>query len=55
MKKHKPTKKWLKEMILDEKKASRTYIAYGFPQLAKDERHHRHVLQGALRKFKKVI
>jgi rubrerythrin len=47
----KPTKKWLKEQIKDEKMASKMYVKYGFPQIAKDERKHRRILE---RKLKKV-
>jgi len=51
----KATKRWLRAMIKDERKASKTYKQYGFPKLAKDESHHRHVLQKALHGLRKVI
>lgn len=46
----KPTRKWLKEQIKDEKKSSKMYRKYGFPQIAKDERKHMKILKKKLRK-----
>ena len=40
----KPTKKWLKYVIADEKKANVDYMRHGFPKLAKQEAHHKKVL-----------
>jgi len=40
----KPTRKWLKYVIADEKKANLDYKRHGFPMLAKQEAHHRKVL-----------
>lgn len=45
----KPTKKWLKEQIKDEKMASKMYIKHGFPKIAKDERKHMRILRKKLR------
>jgi rubrerythrin len=47
----KPTKKWLKEQIKDERQASKMYIKHGFPKIAKDERKHRRILERKLRKM----
>jgi len=49
-KKIKPTKKWLKFVIADEKKASKDYARHGFPTLAKQEAHHKRVLTRFMRK-----
>jgi rubrerythrin len=46
----KPTKKWLKEQIKDEKMASKMYIKHGFPRIAKDERKHMRILKKRLKK-----
>jgi hypothetical protein len=40
----KPSCKKLKEMIKDEKKASKEYHKYGFHNLAKDESRHKRFL-----------
>jgi hypothetical protein len=40
------TRAWLKYVIADEKKSSKDYVKHGFPELAKDERHHAKVLTG---------
>lgn len=45
------TKKKLKYLILDEKKAAKEYRKLGFPNLAKDESKHRRFL---LKKLKTV-
>jgi rubrerythrin len=50
----KPSKKKLKYFIKDEKQASKTYIKYGFPNLAKDERKHKRFLQKKLKRMKKI-
>lgn len=48
MKRHrmkvKLTKKWLKYVIADEKKASIDYMRHGFPKLARQEAHHKKIL-----------
>lgn len=51
MRQMKPSVKKLKYFIKDEKHASKEYIKYGLPNLAKDERKHRRIL---LRKLKKI-
>jgi hypothetical protein len=45
----KPTKRWLKAMIKDERMAHKTYNQYGFPQLAADEARHKKTLQKVLK------
>jgi hypothetical protein len=55
-KKHKKvSKKWLKYVIADEKKASKDYKAHGFKNLARDEAKHRRFLLKYKKKLKKVI
>jgi len=49
------TKKWLRYVIADEKKASKDYKAHGFKRLAKDEARHRRFLLKVRKKLKKVI
>ena len=46
----KPSKKKLEYFIKDEKKASKEYIKYGLPNLARDERKHRKYLARMLKK-----
>ncbi len=41
----KPTKKRLKFLIADEKKASKEYKRYGYTKLSKDEASHRKFLK----------
>lgn len=46
--------KKLKELIKDEKMASKEYRHYGLPSLAKDEARHRKVLLRELKRRKKL-
>jgi hypothetical protein len=47
------TKKKLKYLIADEKKAVKMYRKYGLPTLARDEAKHRRILMRKLKKVKK--
>lgn len=47
-----PTRKRIKYLIEDEKKASKEYSKYGFKKLAKDESRHRTFLQKKLSQVK---
>ena len=49
----KPTRKKLRELIKDEKKASKEYRKYGYKTLSKDESRHSRVLSKKLKKRKK--
>jgi rubrerythrin len=44
--------KKLKYLIKDEKDASKMYIKYGLPQIARDERKHRKILNKILKEMK---
>lgn len=44
------TKKWLRYVIADERKASKDYARHGFPVLAKQEAHHKKVLTAVCKK-----
>jgi len=48
----KPSKKKLEFLIKDEKEASKMYIKYGLPNIARDERKHRRILTRMLKKRK---
>lgn len=47
----KPSKKKVKYLIKDEKKAAKEYHRYGFHNLEKDERKHKKYLQKKLKKM----
>lgn len=47
----KPTKKWIKEQMADEKKSARMYRKRGFHNIAKDESKHLRILRKALKKM----
>lgn len=53
--KKKISKKWLRYVIADEKKANKDYKAHGFPNLARDEARHRRFLMKLRKKLRKVI
>jgi len=44
------TKKKLRYLIADEKKAAKYYQKHGLPELAEDERKHRRILMRKLAK-----
>ena len=45
----KPSEKKLKYLIKDEKQASKMYVKYGLPNIARDERKHRRILMRMLK------
>ena len=49
----KPSKKKLEYLIKDEADASKMYIRYGLPNIARDERKHRRILTRLLKKQQK--
>jgi hypothetical protein len=50
--KMKLTKAKIKYFMADEKMATKEYLKYGLPNLAKDEAKHRKFLLGKLKKIK---
>jgi hypothetical protein len=47
----KVTKKWLRYVIADEKKATKDYAQHGFPVLSKQEAYHGKVLTKVYKKM----